>query len=119
MRRAAKIGTETDGNSIKKGTRIVIEIKYKFTSDDSVDPDEIDIDIQNMLMDRYELNQCDCCHSWQKSATEMYWRGEDCMQTTTILQTHDYTAVCDECFENLKDQVTCRNKPKEKETSNG
>ena len=36
---------------------------------------------------------------WQKSATEMYWVGEECTKTTELLNKYDYTAVCDECFD--------------------
>ena len=45
------------------------------------------------------LNTCNKCGSVQDWATEMYWKGEECMETNEILG--DYTAVCDDCYSQL------------------
>jgi hypothetical protein len=45
------------------------------------------------------LNTCNKCGSIQNWATEMYWKGEECMETNEILG--DYTAVCDDCYSQL------------------
>ena len=74
------------------------KLTYKFNTS-SVSTDEIDNDITTILMDRYELNICNRCNMWQKSATEMYWVGDECTKTTELLNKYDYTAVCDECFD--------------------
>jgi len=46
-----------------------------------------------------ELNTCNKCGNIQNPYTEMYWQGEECQETNEILE--DYTAVCDECFDDL------------------
>jgi len=46
-----------------------------------------------------DLNSCNKCGNIQNSYNEMYWQGEECQETNEILQ--DYTAVCDDCFDDL------------------
>ena len=53
------------------------------------------------------LNTCNKCGSIQNWATEMYWKGEECIETNEILG--DYIAVCDDCFYELKEKKQCQN----------
>ena len=54
------------------------------------------------MMSDENLNTCNKCGSIQNWATEMYWKGEECIETNDILG--DYTAVCDDCFYELKEK---------------
>jgi len=57
-----------------------------------------DFDIKENLGE--DLNDCDRCGDIQNTWHEMYWQGEECQKTNEILG--DYTAVCDDCYMELK-----------------
>jgi hypothetical protein len=48
-------------------------------------------------IDYDELNVCDRCGDIQRWDTEMYWKGEEDMNTNEVLG-DEYEAVCDPCF---------------------
>ena len=47
-----------------------------------------------------DLNECEKCGDICNSFEELYWKGEECMETNEILG--DYTAVCDDCYNELR-----------------
>ena len=65
---------------------------------------EIDDEISNLLNDKFGLNICNACETWQNSENQMYWQGEEDTTTSDILDKHGYTAVCDKCFHKLEEQ---------------
>tara|TARA_Y100000593_G_C4258358_1_gene310863 strand:- start:42 stop:284 length:243 start_codon:yes stop_codon:yes gene_type:complete len=67
------------------------DIHYKFISSfpEGFDVKEIDED----------LNVCDRCGIIVRWFDEMYWAGEECMETNDVLG--DYDAVCDDCYGEL------------------
>jgi len=56
-----------------------------------------DFDVDSIHED---LNVCEKCGDICNSFEELYWQGEQDMETNDILG--DYTAVCDDCFSTLK-----------------
>ena len=50
-----------------------------------------------------DLNCCDKCEVIVRWYDEMYWKGEEDMETNKILG-EDYEAVCDDCFNILSNQ---------------
>ena len=63
-------------------------------------PSFFTLDEEEEYMEDNNLNTCNMCDSVQDWATEMYWKGEECIETNDILG--DYTAVCDDCFHKLR-----------------
>lgn len=47
------------------------------------------------------LGECNRCGKWQDASTEMYWQGEQDVETNEIISPH--IAVCDNCYEALKE----------------
>jgi len=46
------------------------------------------------------LNECNRCGKWQDAEKEMYWQGEEEVETNEIIS--PYIAVCDDCYITLK-----------------
>ena len=57
---------------------------------------------QEELSDK--LNTCNKCGDIQNSETEMYWQGQ-CMDSWHKCM-EGYDAVCDDCFNKLKEEVS-------------
>jgi len=59
-------------------------------------------DVGEFLDEFDELNVCelcgDICNTWE----ELYWQGEQDIETNEILD--DCTAVCDDCFHKLSEK---------------
>ena len=68
------------------------------------DADEIENSIAVFLNDHLNLNCCNRCGSWQDSAHEMYWQGDEDAEVSEVLG--DYVAVCDDCFHELYNDYT-------------
>lgn len=47
------------------------------------------------------LGECNRCGKWQDASTEMYWQGEEDVETNEIISPH--IAVCDNCYEALNE----------------
>ena len=57
-------------------------------------------DVKSVNEDLNVCNKCGIIVIWD---TEMYWKGEEDLETNKILG--DHTAVCDDCFSKLKKGV--------------
>ena len=44
-----------------------------------------------------DLNTCERCGDIHNTFNDMYWAGEECMETNILLG--DYDCLCDDCFE--------------------
>ena len=54
------------------------------------------------------LGQCNRCGNWQNAEKEMYWQGEEDVETNEIIS--PYIAVCNVCFDTLRIYFVLTNK---------
>ena len=60
-----------------------------------------DFDVKNL---NEHLNVCDKCGDIVNWEQEMYWQGE-CEKTWHKCMENNHTAVCDDCFNKLKEKM--------------